>query len=369
MSASLVAAAAAGIFVGVGATLALKPSQAPPPPTRRDPAAGGAPPQRIDTSPVLAGPSGSPSTVYHGGLTGTELARAFMAPGQIGPVSDFLRRKAYVAAYDRRNRIPAWTAEHLTAESLRRPEGAEKGDRQNSVFSEDASVPEMFRARLLDYFKSGYDRGHMVPAADAKISQEAMNETFLLTNIAPQVGEGFNRHYWAYVEAFCRNLTQSFEDVYVFTVPLFLPKQSPDGKWRVSYEMIAPQNSAPTIAVPTHFAKVILSSRPPRSGSSLALVKSSNNPPEKEWSMGAFVLPNEVIPDETDLRSFVVPVEAVESSAGLTLLPERLKKMARPLCQTVECKVIVRRFDDANKKFGGGGGGGGKGGRGRSATL
>jgi DNA/RNA endonuclease G (NUC1) len=41
----------------------------------------------------------------------------------------------------------------------------------------------------------------MVPAADAKQSQVAMSETFLLSNIAPQVGEGFNRHYWAYLEA------------------------------------------------------------------------------------------------------------------------------------------------------------------------
>lgn len=48
-------------------------------------------------------------------------------------------------------------------------------------------------------------------------SQQAMDETFLLTNIAPQVGEGFNRHYWAYVEDFCRRLTGNFEDVYVFT--------------------------------------------------------------------------------------------------------------------------------------------------------
>lgn len=43
-------------------------------------------------------------------------------------------------------------------------------------------------------FRSGYDRGHMVPAADAKISQDAMDETFFLSNIAPQVGDGFNRH-------------------------------------------------------------------------------------------------------------------------------------------------------------------------------
>lgn len=77
----------------------------------------------------------------------------------------------------------------------------------------------------------------MVPAADAsecgssyqfadfrlpntaalETSQVAMDETFYLTNIAPQVGEGFNRHYWAYLEDFCRRLTGNFEDVYVFT--------------------------------------------------------------------------------------------------------------------------------------------------------
>ena len=39
---------------------------------------------------------------------------------------------------------------------------------------------------------------------------------------------------WAYVEDWCRRLTGSFSDVYVFTVPLYLPKQDPDGKWRVA---------------------------------------------------------------------------------------------------------------------------------------
>jgi len=84
------------------------------------------------------------------------------------------------------------TAEHLTQSVLRK--GSDAGDRSKSNFTEDASIPAVFRAKLQDYFRSGYDRGHMVPAADAKLSQDAMDETFLLSNIAPQVGVGFNRH-------------------------------------------------------------------------------------------------------------------------------------------------------------------------------
>lgn len=51
----------------------------------------------------------------------------------------------------------------------------------------------MFRAYPNDYTNSGYDRGHMAPAGDAVASQAGMDETFLLTNIAPQIGPGFNR--------------------------------------------------------------------------------------------------------------------------------------------------------------------------------
>ena len=103
----------------------------------------------------------------------------------IGPISDLIHRQAYVAAYDRRLRHPAWvcvlffsslflfftilyqTAEHLSLTSLGksrvtpREEEGPAGDRANSTFKEDESLPLMFRSKLSDYFKSGYDRGHM----------------------------------------------------------------------------------------------------------------------------------------------------------------------------------------------------------------
>ena len=153
-----------------------------------------------------------------------------------------------------------------------------------------------------------------------------MNETFLLTNIAPQVGADFNRHYWAYVEDWCRRLTGSYQDVFIFTIPLYLPKLHPDGKWRVVSEcyhfqrgiyypfdvayanvMNVPNylktheviGSPPNVAVPTHFAKVVLTTRP----------SSPSTPDVPEISTGAFVLPNAAISDETPFESFVVPSE------------------------------------------------------------
>jgi len=132
-------------------------------------------------------------------------------------------------------------------------------------------------------------------------------------------------------------LTNSFSDVYVFTIPLYLPRKETDGKWRVSYEVIG---NPPNVAVPTHFAKVVLTSRP----------SSPSTPHVPEISTGAFVLPNTVISDETSLESFVVPIDAVERAAGLTLFSDAIKGQSKHICKSTKCEVIARRFDDAQKR-------------------
>ena len=81
-----------------------------------------------------------------------------MKYGNPGPAIDHQFRQVYISAYDRRLRGPVWVAEHITPESLSR----RGGDRKNSAFKEDESIPEKYRAKLGDYFRSGYDRGHMV---------------------------------------------------------------------------------------------------------------------------------------------------------------------------------------------------------------
>ena len=137
------------------------------------------------------------------------------------------------------------------------------------------------------------------------------------------------------------------------SVPLYLPIRHPDGKFRVTFEVIG---NPPSIAVPTHFAKVILASRPdfsyPQKPSSGDKAITSNNT-IKDLAMGAFILPNSEIPDQTDLRSFIAPVQAVESAAGLQFFNDDLKGKSRQLCAVTQCQVIVKRFDDTRKQISG----------------
>ncbi|CAB4374415.1 unnamed protein product [Rhizophagus irregularis] len=237
-------------------------------------------------------------------------------------INDLFERDAYITSYNRRLRHPNWVLEHLTEESLKRGEGV---DRSKSRFLEDLDIPEKFRARLADYVKSGYDRGHMAPASDAKFSQVAMDQTFLLTNIAPQVGNGFNRDYWAHFEEFCRRLIykEGFENVYVFTGPAYLPKKEND-KWYVKYEMIG------SIAVPTHFYKVILADRADR-----------DDPKKRFYALGAFLMPNERISDTTPLQVYNVTLDSLERTTGLTFLNQDIVDKSVPLCSVEASKCII----------------------------
>lgn len=208
------------------------------------------------------------------------------------PVSSFIvHRFDYSLAYDARTRNPAWVYEHLTADHL-------KGDvdRSHFNFQEDDRIPQHLRATLADYKGQGLDQGHMAPAANHRLSAEAMGDTFYLTNICPQCPQ-FNREYWSQVERYVRDLTKEYQHVYVVTGPLYLPYN--EGKRRfVKYQVIG----ANDVGVPSHFFKVI--ALEDRRG---------------EREIRAYVLPNTFIPSSTPLENFKTTAQKVEKAAGLIL--------------------------------------------------
>lgn len=300
----------------------------------------------VSTTPAASAPIPIPSKQIFGGqqtgLSTSAPAALLNAPvdpsglfeyGFPGPVADIATRSALVSSYDRRTRNPHWVVEHITAASL----AQRGGDRKHSVFVEDDAVPDKFRAKLKDYFRSGYDRGHQVPAADCKWSQTSMDETFYLTNMCPQVGEGFNRDYWAHFEDFCRRLTVRYPSVRIVTGPLYLPKKDPvDNKWYVRYEVIG---NPPNVAVPTHFYKVIFAESSPDAGAGGPV------------AIGAFVLPNAPIPNDKPITDFEVPVEAVERASGLEFATKLPSARRKRLCADTTCALVIKDYADRQKAF------------------
>jgi endonuclease G len=319
--ATLAVIAAASAATGAGVTALLfsgKPSKS----------------QQQQQLPTPTTPVKAPSTIAPPTLatkaTGPVNPAGVIQYGFPGPIADELSSLPLHGAYDRRTRNPSWVAEHITPASL----AINNADRKKSTFFEDTTIPGMFRAKLSDYFRSGYDRGHQVPAADAKWSQDAMDGTFALSNMCPQVGEGFNRDYWAHFETFCRDLTKTYPSVRIVTGPLYLPKRDVDGKWRVNYEVIG---NPPNVAVPTHFYKVIYA-------------EDGTNLPTAKVALGAFVLPNARIANDKSLLDFEVPLEAVERASGLEFGSQLDLSRRRRLCQEVTCQVTVREFNNAKKR-------------------
>lgn len=120
----------------------------------------------------------------------------------------------------------------------------------------------------------------MAPAANHKVNQEAMDDTFSLTNMSPQVGclaagcsggagpwlcqpakppphslslfphcqvgAGFNRDYWARFERFIQDVTRKCDNVWVVTGPLYLPQRVPGGAdgFVMQHRMIGESHSA-----------------------------------------------------------------------------------------------------------------------------
>lgn len=155
-----------------------------------------------------------------------------------GMPEQILKRTGYVTSYNRTTLLPNWVAWHLTAE---RTEGSAK--RSDVDFAEDNEVPEP-RATDWDYYNSGYDRGHMCPAADNKWSKKAMEESFLFTNMCPQNGN-LNRGDWNEMEMACRKWAKKYGGIYIVCGPiLYKGKHKTIGKNKV--------------VVPEAFFKVVL---------------------------------------------------------------------------------------------------------------
>ncbi len=203
----------------------------------------------------------------------------------------------YVLGYSYYFRQAKWALEIVDPDNP----GLERLDN----FRPDYRIPEMFRADLVDYVGSGYDRGHLIASANQRETKLQNSETFLLSNMSPQKPK-FNRDIWKKLESEVRRLDAKFKilETYVICGPIFY--------FDKPVEMIGTEDKNDvSIPVPDAYFKSILTE--------------NDNGALHMWS---FVIPNE----DTDqlLDTFQVTTDLVEKLAGIKLW-ERLtgKKIDR----------------------------------------
>ena len=142
-------------------------------------------------------------------------------------------------------------------------------------------------AELKDYKYSGYDRGHLIPAADMNFSQLAMDESFYMSNISPQ-NKSFNRGIWKKLESHVRYWAVEYDNLYVITAGVLDSCNKFIGLNKV--------------CVPEYFYKIILDYKSP------------------EIKAIGFLLPNKK--GNQHLASYVVSIDRIEALTGIDFFPK-----------------------------------------------
>jgi endonuclease G len=186
----------------------------------------------------------------------------------------------YTLSYAEIHEQAEWVAYELTKDKV-----GGKHSRSNNFRSDPMVITGS--AALLDYKGSGYDRGHLVPAADMAFDADAMSQTFFMSNMSPQQ-PSFNRGIWKTLEEQVRTWAVENEHIYVITGPVLTS----------SLVKIGPGD----VTVPTEFYKVILDYKAP------------------EIKAIAMLLPNKK--GEGRLSSYAVTIDHLERITGIDFFPD-----------------------------------------------
>lgn len=206
--------------------------------------------------------------------------RDFLPEGSAGAI---VHHQFYSLAYNEEKEHADWVAYRLSRERLQPPWVSRTDDfRPDPLVLTGSARPEDFR-------RSGYDRGHLVPAADMAFSEEAMSETFLMSNISPQE-HTFNGGIWRELEELTRDWARDAGELYVVSAPV----------WEGTPRRIGRTG----VAVPSAYLKVLLDLTEP------------------ELKGIAFVIPNQMSADP--LYRYAVSIDSAEALTGLDFFPELL---------------------------------------------
>ncbi len=166
----------------------------------------------------------------------------------------------YTYCFDPKVRASLWVAYPLHKAHM-----SGEGNRNYSSFGYDPEVSTSEQANLTTSYNGWYDRGHQLPAADRKCSQQMMDQTFYATNMTPQQ-YNFNQNKWGVLEGRVRNMSCS-DTLYVVTGAYF------GGEHHSSIDSQTKDRSGNVCPTPTHYYKALLRTKKGNTGLRIDEVK------------------------------------------------------------------------------------------------
>jgi endonuclease G, mitochondrial len=206
-----------------------------------------------------------------------------------------IERPQYVLSYNRQRGIANWVSWQLNADWL--------GNGERLPFTPDSSLPVGWYVAIPEnYTGTGFDRGHLVPAADRNQTPADSKAVFLLTNIFPQAPDN-NRGPWEKLERYCRELVKSGKELYILA--------GPAGTGGVGSKGSRTSIAKGKITVPEKTWKVVIVNDAPSMG--LAGINANTR-------LIAVVMPNEQGIKEQPWQPFRTSVREIETLTGYDLL-------------------------------------------------
>ena len=203
--------------------------------------------------------------------------------------------KYYSLCYRETYEQAEWSAECIKSSMLQKNATRANDFRPDDKISTGSST-------LADYKSSGYDRGHLVPAADMSFDADAMSETFYMSNMSPQAPQ-FNRGIWVNLETQVRVWAQKFGKIYVVSGPV-LNKSAQE----------FPSIGKNQVSVPEFYYKVVLAP--------IYKDEEDKNTPEDSESVMAigFIIPNQKC--EKEFWDYAVSIDEVENITNIDFFPQ-----------------------------------------------
>lgn len=245
-------------------------------------------------------------------------------PSQINRLENqkIIYHHAFTSCYDTEYNLPVWVSHHLNNDLL-----INKYNRRPGGYPKDPQYPALVKDA---FAQSGYDHGHLAPAADFTWSREAYNQSFFMTNMSPQHA-CFNQKGWCHLEGTMRKWVEENpnDDFYIVSGAVT----------STFIDTLCIQDDV-KVFVPKYFYKVVM----------------ITGPSKQPRSIG-YIVPNKDV-DNYSIKSFEVTVDSVERLTGLdffAFIPKKQQELAESVvaevtyynrhitCANSNCETLYRR--------------------------